>query len=603
MAIPFTPASVSSGFQSTETLNANFEALETALQDALSRSGDSPNDMETDLDMQAHRIYNLPNAVANGEPVTYQQWTSQLTTVEFAGYLQELHTATASQTEFTLGNAYTPGLGALRVFVNGLHYSPSEYTETDANTVTFGTGLEVGDEVAFIITSFTAADYDTASTVQFLQAGTGAAYRSSQDKMREVVSVTDFGAVGDGSTDDTAAFVAAFAAAASIYVPIGTWMVTGLTLPQDCRLYGQNKDQSIIKLIDGTDPTAVITVSNTRCSIEDLTINGNRDNNATGIGVDGFALSADPAHFFTMRNVFVTSCAQEGVKLRNANASSLRDVSITRCTTCLVISRCRGVHMSNVDLAKFTVSGLLLEGGSTPIMLTWNGGFMEATADEPAAGAPFIHYTGAIASDSIRIAGVYMYGHDTDLTYDTTGVHIDAPTFVDNFVLDNVLMRDITTAALYTSVQQDEIGYVDFRGVRRSEATPAFTRQIGVLTEDSYEFEYFTDGIDLTSTASVTVYPFVEGAPLEITEFTQLVTTTFNGAGNGTLLVGYADDNDYFASLTLTNATAAGALTNFVSSFTRARVSLSAITELTFAASVAFGTAGAAKYKFRGWVF
>jgi hypothetical protein len=47
------------------------------------------------------------------------------------------------------------------------------------------------------------------SEVTFLQAGSGAVVRTAQSKMRDVVSVKDFGAVGDGVADDTAAFISA----------------------------------------------------------------------------------------------------------------------------------------------------------------------------------------------------------------------------------------------------------------------------------------------------------------------------------------------------------------------------------------------------------
>ena len=65
----------------------------------------------------------------------------------------------------------------------------------------------------------------------FLQAGTGAVTRTAQAKMRETVSVLDFGAVGDGVADDTAAIQAAFAAVSAndcIYFPPGTYKVSGI---------------------------------------------------------------------------------------------------------------------------------------------------------------------------------------------------------------------------------------------------------------------------------------------------------------------------------------------------------------------------------------
>jgi hypothetical protein len=63
------------------------------------------------------------------------------------------------------------------------------------------------------------------STVGFLQAGTGAVATTVQAKLRESVSVKDFGAVGDGVADDTAAFTAARAVTNRYYVPSGTYLV------------------------------------------------------------------------------------------------------------------------------------------------------------------------------------------------------------------------------------------------------------------------------------------------------------------------------------------------------------------------------------------
>ena len=48
-------------------------------------------------------------------------------------------------------------------------------------------------------------DSDGASLIGYTQGGAGAQATTVQSKLREVVSVKDFGAVGDGSTDDTTA--------------------------------------------------------------------------------------------------------------------------------------------------------------------------------------------------------------------------------------------------------------------------------------------------------------------------------------------------------------------------------------------------------------
>jgi hypothetical protein len=69
--------------------------------------------------------------------------------------------------------------------------------------------------------------FDTSrAPAMFLQAGTGAVARTVQDKDRDIVSVKDFGAVGDGTADDTTAMQAAFAAAHIVYLPPGKYRLT-----------------------------------------------------------------------------------------------------------------------------------------------------------------------------------------------------------------------------------------------------------------------------------------------------------------------------------------------------------------------------------------
>lgn len=51
------------------TINANAAAIETALENTLSRDGTSPNAMGADFDMNGYKIINLPAATTNTEPI------------------------------------------------------------------------------------------------------------------------------------------------------------------------------------------------------------------------------------------------------------------------------------------------------------------------------------------------------------------------------------------------------------------------------------------------------------------------------------------------------------------------------------------------------
>ena len=172
---------------------------------------------------------------------------------------QEIFTATSGQTVFTLANAYQPGTNSLSVFVDGVNQYGSgaqyAYVETDSTTVTFNAGLHVGAEVKFTTTQQQGAGAVDASQVTYDPPFTGSVVTNVEAKLAQTVSVKDFGAVGDGVTDDTAAFATALVAHDNIYVPAGTYAVTGITMSSKKVLFGDG-EESVINCsgtIDFTD--------------------------------------------------------------------------------------------------------------------------------------------------------------------------------------------------------------------------------------------------------------------------------------------------------------------------------------------------------------
>jgi hypothetical protein len=74
---------------------------------------------------------------------------------------------------------------------------------------------------------------ENTNSLQFTQSGAGAVTRTVDSKLKDVVSVKDFGAVGNGVANDTAAFTAAGSSASSVQViiPRGTWLLNSNPTP------------------------------------------------------------------------------------------------------------------------------------------------------------------------------------------------------------------------------------------------------------------------------------------------------------------------------------------------------------------------------------
>ena len=123
----------------------------------------------------------------------------------------------------------------------------------------------------------------TAGKLSFTQAGTGAIARTVDSKLKDVVSVKDFGAAGDGATDDTTAIQAAIDACSGkvLILPSGTYLTSQpLVIPHGMTICGASR----------TGTTIQKTTTNTYACI------------ATGQSVDAvFAFDAKTASAFVFR--------------------------------------------------------------------------------------------------------------------------------------------------------------------------------------------------------------------------------------------------------------------------------------------------------------
>lgn len=98
------------------------------------------------------------------------------------------------------------------------------------------------------------SDSSGSSLVGFLQAGSGATSRTVQSKLRESVSVLDFGADSTGAADSTTAIQSAInSGAARIYFPAGTYKISSaLLITSPVLLCGDGPKSSVIRQTGAT---------------------------------------------------------------------------------------------------------------------------------------------------------------------------------------------------------------------------------------------------------------------------------------------------------------------------------------------------------------
>lgn len=151
--------------------------------------------------------------------------TTLASTVAYANWRTDVFSGNGSATQFTL--AADPGnVNNMDVAIGGVVQTPTTDYTVSGTTLTFTSAPPSGtSNITVRYGQALPVGTANASLVTYDPAGTGAQSRTVQSKLRDVVSVRDFGAVGDGVADDTAAFGLANTAVSGgqLYVPAGTY--------------------------------------------------------------------------------------------------------------------------------------------------------------------------------------------------------------------------------------------------------------------------------------------------------------------------------------------------------------------------------------------
>lgn len=154
---------------------------------------------------------------------------------------------------------------------------------------------------------------------------TGPTTRSLQNKLDDFASVRDFGAVGDGVTDDTAAINRALfqlfcrednsEIRRSLFFPAGTYLVSNsIDIPPFAKLYGEGSESSIIKLAENSGSDYVARTADS-------------DQN-TGVNIGNNSATA-PIHISISAMSFHTDENTDILLIQDATQIDVIDVSFT----------------------------------------------------------------------------------------------------------------------------------------------------------------------------------------------------------------------------------------------------------------------------------
>lgn len=215
------------------------------------------------------------------------------------------------------------------------------------------------------------------SLVGFLQAGTGAVARTTQSKIRDYISVKDFGALGDGVTDDTNAVQSALNYAETggkvLRFPAGVYIISSaLTVTNDSdggiTLEGESTSDylwasgSVLKYTGaaGTMLTFDGTASPIFCKLKNMTFLGNINGD--------FGVKLNRGWFFNVEGCVFYNWSKNGACALALTYSTGSFVGVTTIRDCGFYNNTVGIYWEKNDVNVIRVEDCRFNAGTFGIL-------------------------------------------------------------------------------------------------------------------------------------------------------------------------------------------------------------------------------------------
>ncbi|MFH1614334.1 MAG: right-handed parallel beta-helix repeat-containing protein [Planctomycetota bacterium] len=200
----------------------------------------------------------------------------------------------------------------------------------------------------------------------------------------EVFNVKDYGAIGDGTTDDTAEIQAAIDAVprdgGTVYFPPGNYLISsGLTVPSNCTIMGQGWASNIKAPSDETDLAFFTADGKYNLRFANIHITGNREYNTGWTPTQCVGIHLLNCSNILIEGVLIEEIARDiGIGLRDCSRFVIRNCVLRNIYAtaiyldATVIGNKNGVITGNIIDKTYTQNGIFLAEGFRNIMVSDN---------------------------------------------------------------------------------------------------------------------------------------------------------------------------------------------------------------------------------------